>query len=378
MSSKLAFLIDPLPSINPKKDSTLAIMEAAAARGHEVYTLQQSGLIKRGDGPSIGKSIGKSKADISSIDGGPSDDSSNGKGNPKGKGDCTSVVKSNGKCIDKGGDKTDGKSLLDIAAVKLRLTGRQPDWYEVQEEARVPCNFFDAIFMRKDPPFDMEYIYSSYLLEMIEQQGVPVLNRPGSIRDCNEKLFALQFPSLVPPHLVSRDPDELRAFHADQGDVIYKPLDGMGGASIFRAGPKEHNLSVIIETLTANGSTTVMAQKYIPEITQGDTRILLINGDPVPYGLARVPAAGETRGNLAAGGAGVGRELTERDLAICAELGPRLKAKGLYFVGIDVIGDYLTEVNVTCPTCIRELDAAFGLDIAGDYMQFVEQQILKA
>ena len=319
MSHKLAFLIDPLPSINPKKDSTLAIMEAASARGHEIYTLQQSGLIKN--------TVSKPDA-------------------------------------------------IDIHAARLRLTGKLPDWHEVQEEVRVPCDYFDAIFMRKDPPFDMEYIYTTYLLEMIERQGVPVLNRPGSIRDCNEKLFALMFPGLVPPHLVSRNSAELKAFHAEHGDVIYKPLDGMGGTSIFRAAPGEHNLSVIIETLTANGKTTIMAQKYIPEITKGDTRILLINGEAVPYGLARVPAAGETRGNLAAGGAGVGRELTERDLVICAEVGPRLKERGLYLVGIDVIGDYLTEVNVTCPTCIRELNAAFGLDIAGDYVQFVERQLL--
>ncbi len=261
-------------------------------------------------------------------------------------------------------------------ATKLRLTGEIPGWFEVLEEVTLPASEFDAIFMRKDPPFDMEYIYTTYLLEMVEKTGTPVLNRPGSIRDCNEKLFALQFPACTPPLVVSRDEAELRAFHEEHGDVIYKPLDGMGGASIFRAAPGEHNLSVIIETLTNQGNSTIMAQKYIPEIVNGDTRILLINGEPVPYGLARVPASGETRGNLAAGGSGVGRELTERDRFICSEVAPSLKEKGLYFVGIDVIGDYLTEVNVTCPTCIRELNAAFGLDIAGDYIAFVEETLL--
>lgn len=306
--------MDPLATINPKKDSTVAMMEAAQDRGHELFCLEQSGLLVRS-----------------------------------------------------------GKIL--VRASRVKVTGEMPDWCEVLEEVAVPAEHFDAIFMRKDPPFDMEYVYSTYLLEMVERCGTPVLNRPGSIRDCNEKLFALDFPACVPPYVVSRDPGELRAFHDEHRDVVYKPLYGMGGASIFRAAPGEHNLSVIIETLTEHGGTTIMAQKYLPEIAEGDTRILLINGEPVPYGLARIPATGETRGNLAAGGSGVGRELTERDLFICAEVGPRLREKGLHFVGIDVIGDYLTEVNVTCPTCVRELNAAFGLDIAGDYINFVSNFI---
>ena len=250
-------------------------------------------------------------------------------------------------------------------------------WYDITASATSPASHFDAILMRKDPPFDMEYIYATYLLEMIEKMGTVVLNKPGSIRDCNEKLFALTFPDCCPPHMVSRDPDQLKAFHKKHSDVIYKPLDGMGGTSIFRAVPGEHNLSVIIETLTNYGQVQTMAQKYIPEIVNGDTRILMINGEPVPFGLARVPSKGETRGNLAAGGSAVGRELTDRDRFITNQVGPILKEKQLYFVGIDVIGDYLTEINVTCPTCIRELDAAFGLDIGMDYMNFIESEILQ-
>ena len=315
MNHKLAFLTDPLGSLIPRKDSTLAMMEAAQSRGHLVYHLEQSDLF------------------------------------------------------------VTTEELL-VRATRLQLTGSTHRWYRVVEEVVLPVTELDAIFMRKDPPFDMEYVYSTYLLEMAEQKGVRVLNRPSSIRDSNEKLFALRFPTCVPPHIVSRDPRMLLAFHEEYRDVIYKPLDGMGGASIFRAKPEEHNLSVIIETLTGHGSTTIMAQKHIPEILDGDTRILLIDGEPVPFGLARIPASGETRGNLAAGGSGVGRELTEREVYICSQVGPSLKEKGLYFVGIDVIGDYLTEVNVTCPTCIRELNAAFGLDIAGDYMSFVENRFL--
>ena len=250
-------------------------------------------------------------------------------------------------------------------------------WFQVQAEDEVSADFFHVILMRKDPPFNMEYIYATYLLEMIESTGTPVINKPRSIRDCNEKLFALRFPQCVPEHIVSRDQKKLSEFHSTHGDVIYKPLDGMGGASIFRAKKDEPNLSVIIETLTNHGKVQTMAQKYIPEIVNGDTRIIMINGEAVPFGLARVPLSGETRGNLAAGGSGIGRELTDRDRYICEQVGQVLKEKGLYFVGIDVIGDYLTEINVTCPTCVRELDAAFGLNIAGEFMQFIADEILK-
>ena len=216
---------------------------------------------------------------------------------------------------------------------------------------------FDAILMRKDPPFNMDYIYATYLLEFAERAGVPVFNRPGSIRDCNEKLFALQFSNCIPDLIVTSEADQLRSFQEEHGDVILKPLDGMGGASIFRIQEGDTNRNVIIETLTQLGQQKIMAQRYLPEISQGDTRILLINGEPVPFGLARIPSAGETRGNLAAGGSGVARPLTDRDRWICDQVGPVLRDKGLVFVGIDVIGDYLTEINVTCPTCIRELDA---------------------
>lgn len=311
MTRKLGVVMDPIGAINPKKDSTLAMMLAAQRRGWQLFVIELSGLYSTG---------GHVRAIASEV---TVDDDAN-------------------------------------------------RWFSLVREIDEGLTFFDAVLMRKDPPFNMEYIYATYLLEMAEGEGVPVLNRPGSIRDCNEKLFTLRFPQCCPPHIVSRDAGKLKAFHADHGDVIYKPLDGMGGESIFRVGPDAANINVIIETLTDHGARQIMAQRYLPEIVHGDTRILLINGEPVPYGLARIPSAGETRGNLAAGGEGVGRELTERDYWICEQLGPSLTQRGLYFTGIDVIGDNLTEINVTCPTCIRELDRAFGLDIAGQYMDFVE------
>ena len=226
----------------------------------------------------------------------------------------------------------------------------------------------DIILMRKDPPFDLEYIYATYLLERAEQQGTLVVNRCQSLRDCNEKLFATVFPECCPPLVVSRDMSTLRAFHAQHKDVIYKPLDGMGGSAIFRVREDDPNLSVVLETLTGSGQQTIMAQQYLPEITQGDKRILMINGEPVPYCLARVPLAGESRGNLAAGGSGRVQPLSERDQWIAAQVGPALKARGLFFVGLDVIGDYLTEINVTSPTCLREIEAESGLDIAGQLL----------
>ena len=310
MSLKLGVVMDPIETINPKKDSTLAMLVAAQARGWSLTYMTQGDLYVQG-----------------------------------------------------------GEVFARLAAVTVR--NDKSDWFEMGVSRNGPLNELDVILMRKDPPFNMEYIYTTYLLEMAERAGVAVYNRPGSIRDCNEKLFALQFPQCCPPHVVSTDADVLRGFFDTHEDVIFKPLDGMGGASIYRVTPDGRNLAVILETLTAGGKTPIMAQRYIPEITAGDTRILLIDGQPVPHGLARVPAAGETRGNLAAGGTGVGRELTDRDRWICAEVGPTLQEKGLDFVGIDVIGDYLTEINVTCPTCIRELDKAFDLDIAGDFMEHI-------
>jgi glutathione synthase len=308
---KLGVVLDPLAQINYKKDSTLAMMASAQKLGWQIFTLQLG--------------------DLYILD-----------GTVKGK------------------------------FTQLAIREGRPDWYEVLDQIDIPLTDMTAVLMRKEPPFDMEFIYATYLLEMAEQQGLAVLNRPGSIRDCNEKLFALQFPQCCPPHLVSRDLETLKQFHQTNADVIFKPLDGMGGSSIFRVKSDDPNLSVILETLTDHGQRQIMAQRFIPEIAQGDTRILLINGEPVPFGLARIPAKGETRGNLAAGGSGVARPLTDSDYRICEAVGPALKERGLYFVGIDVIGEYLTEINVTCPTCIREIDAAFNLDIATDYMNFVE------
>ena len=248
-------------------------------------------------------------------------------------------------------------------------------WFELEESRQHPINELDVVLMRKDPPFDMNYIYSTYLLELAEQQGVLVVNRPSSIRDCNEKLYTAMFPQCCVPNLVSCDMSQLKQFVVEHQDVILKPLDGMGGASIFRVRDNDPNLNVIIETLTESGKKMTMAQRFIPEIKDGDKRILLIDGEPVDYALARIPSKGETRGNLAAGGTAKGQPLTERDRWICAQLGPSLKEKGLMFVGIDVIGDYLTEINVTSPTCIRELDAAFNLDIATDLMNAIEKKL---
>jgi glutathione synthase len=229
--------------------------------------------------------------------------------------------------------------------------------------------------MRKDPPFDMEYIYSTYLLERAQQDGALVVNRPDSIRDCNEKFFATTFPDCCPPLLVTRRADLIREFQAEHGDMVLKPLDGMGGSSVFRVKRDDPNLSVILETLTRHGQEQIMAQKFLPEISDGDKRILMIDGEPLDYALARIPMAGEARGNLAAGGTGEGRPLTDRDRWIAEQLGDELRSRGLTFVGIDVIGDYLTEINVTCPTCIRELDAQFSLDIAAKLLDTVATQL---
>jgi len=229
--------------------------------------------------------------------------------------------------------------------------------------------------MRKDPPFDSQFLYTTFLLDAAEQQGALIVNKPQSLRDCNEKVFATQFANCCPPVLISANAGEIRAFHHEHRDIIVKPLDGMGGASVFRIKTDDGNFSVIMETLTEHGTCSVMVQRYIPEIKLGDKRILMINGVPVPYALARVPAHGETRGNLAAGGSGEARPLTERDAWICAQVGPVLKEKGILFAGIDVIGDYLTEINVTSPTCIRELDHQCGLDIGEMLMAEVESQL---
>ena len=250
------------------------------------------------------------------------------------------------------------------------------DWAEVTPVGEQPLSAFDIILMRKDPPFDMEYIYATYALELAEKEGVLVANKPQSLRDANEKFFTLNFPQCCPPTLVSRDINHLREFWQEHQNVIYKPLEGMGGRAVFHVNDDAHNLSVILEVLTHSQCVTIMAQKYIPEISElGDKRILLIDGKPVPYALARIPKPGELRGNLAAGAQGKVVAITERDRWICSELASTLQAKGLYFVGIDVIGDYLTEINVTSPTCIREIAAETGLDIAGDYLRCLAKKM---
>jgi glutathione synthase len=267
----------------------------------------------------------------------------------------------------------DGQVLAAMAPLSVAMD--PANWFSRGEYSNRPLAELDVILMRKDPPFNNEYVYSSHLLEQAEKQGVLVVNPPQQLRDFNEKLFATHFPQCCPPVLVTRRDDLLRQFHAEHRDVIFKPLDGMGGSQIFRIQDDGVNLGVIIETLTRDGAETIMAQKYIPEIVNGDKRILMIDGEPVPYALARIPMAGETRGNLAAGGTGEGRELTPRDRWICEQVGPTLRAQGLLFVGLDVIGDYLTEINVTSPTCIRELDNQFGLDIGMQLMDAIERKL---
>ncbi len=304
---ELGIVMDPVTSLHVKKDSTLAMIVAAQRRGWRVRYILQSDIYLQ-----------------------------------------------------------DNRVMARMQDLTVDLD-QDPFWTLGLAEER-PLGELDMILMRKDPPFDLEYIYTTYLLEQVEAEGTPVVNRPQSLRDCNEKLFATRFPQCGPPLVVSRRADVLRAFLQRHVDVILKPLDGMGGASIFRVGPGDPNVSVIIETLTEHGNRQIMAQRYIPEISAGDKRILLINGNPVSHVLARVPAQGESRGNLAAGGSGEARPLTDRDRWIVEQVAPSLRERGLDFVGLDVIGDYLTEVNVTCPTCIRELDRQCGLDIGGDLL----------
>ena len=248
-------------------------------------------------------------------------------------------------------------------------------WFELGLPEERKLGELDVIIMRKDPPFDNEYIYSTYILEAAQQQGALVINDPRSLRDCNEKIFATQFPQCCPPVLVSRDMLRLRDFHKQHGDVIFKPLDGMGGSRIFRCRQDDPNVGVILETLTEFGSQTIMAQRYIPEITAGDKRILVVDGEPVSYCLARIPAQGETRGNLAAGGSGVAQPLTDKDRWIVSQVAPTLKAKGLVFVGLDVIGEYLTEINVTSPTCAREIDRAYNTGIGSRLIDAIERKL---
>jgi len=246
------------------------------------------------------------------------------------------------------------------------------NYYQIVSEQFIALDTLDVIIMRKDPPFDQEYIYATYLLERAEMAGVYVLNKPQSLRDANEKLFTAWFPQCCAETLVAREAQLIREFLKEQGEIILKPLDGMGGASIFHLRENDPNISVILETMTEHNQRFVMAQRYLPEIKDGDKRILVVNGEPVPYALARIPAKGETRGNLAAGGMAKGQPLTKQDYWIVEQVAPTLKEKGLVFVGLDVIGDCLTEINVTSPTCVQELDKQFNLNICADLLNHIE------
>jgi len=254
----------------------------------------------------------------------------------------------------------------------LKVQRDANNWYQFTNEQDIPLDQLDTIIMRKDPPFDQEYIYATYLLEQAERSGTYVVNKPQSLRDANEKLFTAWFPQCCADTLVAREPQRFKKFLQQHEEIIIKPLDGMGGTSIFHIRKNDPNLNVILEMMTQYSTRYIMAQRYLPEIKDGDKRILLVNGEPIPYALARIPTKGETRGNLAAGGRAEGRTLTERDLWIANQVGPTLRQKGLVFVGIDIIGDCLTEINVTSPTCVQELDQQFGLNISGQLMDHIE------
>jgi glutathione synthase len=258
----------------------------------------------------------------------------------------------------------------------LRVQNDMEHWYDLDEQKTYVLGDIDVLLMRKDPPFDIPFLQTTFILEAAQEQGAVVANDPKSLRDCNEKLFATQFPQCCPPLTVSQDTNHLREFHKQHADVIFKPLDGMGGSGIFRCRVDDPNLGVILETLTQQGEM-VMAQKFIPDIKNGDKRILIIDGEAVPYCLARVPAKGETRGNLAAGGKGHTQPLSERDRWIVEQVAPTLREKGLFFVGLDVIGDYLTEINITSPTCAQEIDRAHQTDIGGRLMDAISKKLSK-
>jgi glutathione synthase len=314
MSIEIGVVMDPIGSINIKKDSTFAMLLAAQRRGWPIRYMEVADLSLR-----------------------------------------------------------DGRTLARMRA--LEVTDDPTGWFRFGAETERPLDTLDAVLMRKDPPFDIEYIFTTYLLEQAQEAGCLVVNHPRTLRDANEKVFTAAFPQCTPPTLITRRPEEIRSFYREHGDIILKPLDGMGGASVFRVGPDDPNLSVIMEVLTRHGSRFCMAQRFISEIRDGDKRILMVDGEPVPYCLARIPAPGETRGNLAAGASAEARPLSERDRWIAAEVGPQLRARDILFAGLDVIGDYLTEINVTSPTCIREIDAAYGTDIAGELMDAIQARI---
>ena len=308
---KIGVVMDPIESINFKKDSTLAMMLEAQSRKHQLFYMTPDSL----------------------------------------------YINENGAFA---------------IAKTLQVKNDPAGWFDFKEEKQIKLSELDVILMRQDPPFNSNYIYNTYVLESAEKEGVLVVNKPSSLRDCNEKVFATEFPECCPPFLVTSDPNLLKSFIEDHRDTVIKPLDGMGGSSIFRLRYSDPNLNVILETITESFTTKVMIQTYIPEITDGDKRILLINGNPMDAAVARVPAEGELRGNLAAGASAVARSLTEKDLWICEQVGPKLKDLGLVLVGLDIIGDYLTEINVTSPTCFREYESLCDIDVAHSFIEEVE------
>ncbi|NOX26752.1 MAG: glutathione synthase [Gammaproteobacteria bacterium] len=314
MSYRLGVIMDSIDSIYPAKDSTLAMLLEAQARGYELHYMQQHDISVR-------------------------------------------------------------EGISYCASQKLSVTDGNKDWFQLGASQTQPLHELDLVLMRKDPPFDMEYVYTTYALELAENNGCLIINKPQSLRDVNEKMFISWFPQCCATTLICRNRQQLRNFIDEQKNVVVKPLDGMGGESVFRTAIDDPNKSVIIDTITQNGVRSVMAQRYIPEISAGDKRILIVDGEPIPYALARIPAAGESRGNLAAGGTGKGVELSERDRWICQQVGPELKKRGLVFVGLDVIGDYLTEVNVTSPTCIRQLDHIYDINISATLFDAIERKL---
>jgi glutathione synthase len=311
---QLGVVMDPIAGINPKKDSTLAMLLAAQARDFDLVYFEQRDLSVR-DGRALGNGF------------------------------------------------------------RLRVSPSLDVWFETGDAWTGPLESLDVLLMRKDPPFDMEFVYTTYILQLAEQRGLLVVNSPSALREINEKVYTAWFPQCTPPSLITRSKAQLKAFLSEHGKVVFKPLDGMGGRSIFVVADGDLNTNVVIETLTDYERKYTLCQRYIPEIDLGDKRILLIAGQPIDYALARIPAPGESRGNLVMGAAGVGRELSARDRWIANEVGPKLAERGVLFAGIDVIGDYLTEINVTSPTGIRELNKQFGLDIAGDLIAAIEARL---
>ena len=314
MGKLLGVVMDPIASINFEKDTTLALLLAAQKHGYEIFYMEQADLYL---------------------------------------------------------DNSEPYAKMG----RLKVYDHPEKWFDLEKSSPQHLSQLDVILMRKDPPFDSEFIYSTYILEAAERLGTLIVNRPQSLRDCNEKVFATHFPQCTPPLIVSRDQALLSAFLEDHEEVVYKPLDGMGGTSIFRVKRGDQNLNVILETLTADGKNTIMAQKYLPEITSGDKRILVVDGVVIPYCLARIPPKGEFRGNLAVGGTGLVKPLSERDLWIAEQVSPVLKEKDLIFVGLDVIGDYLTEINVTSPTCVREIDKLHNTAIGETLMEAIEVRL---